>query len=178
MKSLEELRIDDNYDIGNIGLRYLSELSKIQKITIKNNFNVNEIQGEWISLYSLDLDRCNLRDSGPKSLPKGLTNLTISVNDIGPEGARHIFTGNFELKFLDLRSNHIGDRGLLYLINNSLKNLEELIIDDNKITNQGVYAMSGFYYPKLKILSLRENDIDYQGEIYLKKRMDSLQIYL
>lgn len=128
--------------------------------------------------------RCRLDDGVAAHLaaiPR-LEVLVIPDNSIGPEGAKALSQAS-NLRYLDLRSNNIGDEGLAHLVGLTrltsldlgsngigeegairlavLKNLEVLKLERGSVGDAGVRSLVTL--KKLKVLSLTSNDIGPAG---------------
>ncbi len=92
---------------------------------------------------------------------KNLTNLDLSDNNIGPEGAKALADGSLtNLVELDLSENNISDEGIEALAKGeSLKNLTSLHLNCNSIGNKGAKALA----KSEKLKNLTDLNLDTNG---------------
>ena len=90
---------------------------------------------------------------------------------LGPSDIEYLTT-NFNLKnlqILDLNSNSIKSKGVLYLSLYKFPSLEFLNVSNNKIGDEGIYNIANGLFKKLKSLHLSNNSITSEGIKYLVK---------
>lgn len=74
-----------------------------------------------------------------------LIRLNLEYNELGPKGIEYIaqglYQGQSQLKYLNLRGNGIGDRGL-DILSEALMSISELDLAMNDITPEGVMSLA------------------------------------
>jgi uncharacterized protein (TIGR02996 family) len=122
------------------------------------------------SVEDLDLGNNNLGDRGVASLARsmylsGLRRLSLNSNRLGPDACRALGAGNLEqLRSLNVRTNTIGDEGLLQLAQGrALGNLTGLHASYNRITSRGALWLAEAFPASLAVLDLSWNFIGDAG---------------
>lgn len=116
-----------------------------------------------------------------KACPQ-LQQLVLSGNALGDVGISSVveyLKTNNSLKILDLQDNHIGEYGFTALSNafaaSDSCSIEQLHLGSNVATDQALHALIGalalYSLPKLRILGLEDNFIEYNGVHSLAKML-------
>ena len=124
-------------------------------------------------LRELNLVDNEIGPEGAEAIATGnltaLTSLNLGSNDIGVRGARAISGANFVgLTFLNLEDNGIGDEGAT-AIASRLTNLVSLNLEDNGIGDEGAMALYNTPFPRLTFLNLTFNRIGNEVKYSFKK---------
>ncbi len=158
------------------GLRYLSETPNIlQHLDLSNNeFGDLEcqelIKTRFDHLETLIMNNCSLRDNQMKILSEGtffkLKTLSLSHNKLRDSSAFYISQGNFfSLIQLDISFNRFEDKSLSFIFQQSYfsRNLRELNIFSNYITEDGALLIARLDLPSITNLNIGMNSIGDRG---------------
>jgi Leucine-rich repeat (LRR) protein len=122
----------------------------------------------------LDLSCNAIDDEGVEALSKisQLTEINLTVNQIGPKGAEHLAKSG--LKKINLTANLLGDEGAAYFAGNST--LDSLFLDECDLTEEGVNSI--VKNVNLKSLSLSNNNISPEATIIFPEdsQLESLDL--
>lgn len=177
----ENLETKDTFlDLGNCGLRDLSELPELWECQHLEGFSLGLIEllgsEENVILSSFPYWGENLiGEEGAKSISTNLTKLKhlyLCGNQIGDNGAILLSKNLLELNSLDLYHNSIGDKGVLAIAEN-LKYLTYLNLGANEIGDLGAKHISE-NLKNLLVLSLNDNSIKDDGTINIATNLKKL----
>ncbi|WP_458694884.1 TomO hydrophobic C-terminal domain-containing protein, partial [Wolbachia endosymbiont of Laodelphax striatellus] len=104
-----------------------------------------------------------------------LTSLTLSINNIGEEGAKALANGNLtNLTSLRLYKSNIGEEGAKALANGNLTNLTSLTLSINNIGDEGAKALANGNLTNLTSLTLWDKNVGEEGaKAFIKALNDS-----
>ena len=147
----------------------------------KTNKNIDED-----NIIELNLEEINLGPSDIKYLTtnfnlKNLQILDLNSNSIKSKGVLYLSQFKFcSLKFLNVSNNKIGDEGVNYIVNGFFQRLTSLHLSNNSISSEGIkYLVKAEFINNLIVLSLSDNlNIGDTGIRYIKenKKWNKLKI--
>lgn len=158
-------------------LHTLTELNLIESNVI-NAEAILLANGHLSDLKCLRLSRNLIGPEGAKAIANGFLNLIhldLSHNPIGLEGIKAIANGLINLIYLDLSYNPIGPEGMKVIANGKLSNLNNLILRESDVRDDGAWQLANGNLSSLDTLCLQSNNISEIGMIYLANGKLSLE---
>ena len=175
-ENLKELDVSLN-KISDEGLVYLTEAIFIETLTFLNLAGNDITDGgvRYISfckmpeLSTLNLSVNYLKSKSGSYLSKSnfdyLSNLYLERNKIKPHGLKNIITANFFTNLVSLKLGYckLGNEGCIILSEADVNKIKILSLKDNDINDDGVISLCKANWNSLRDINLEDNDIGRNG---------------